>query len=154
LPTSRITTLNAKFVVYILWCLALAVSNLVIGFIIGLLLHLPMPGISVVARNLSDYFITAAQIICIGTPVAFFAMWGRGYLAPLGFVALTLVFAQVIAATGYGSYFPWSIPGLYSGAGGEYKAGLDAVSYGMLALTGITGYLLTIGYWKYADQSK
>lgn len=25
---------------------------------------------------------------------------------PPGFVALTLVFAQIIAATGYGSYFP------------------------------------------------
>lgn len=42
---------------------------------------------------------------------------------------VTLDFSQVIAATGYGTYFPWSIPGLYSGAGGEYKNLLDPLSY-------------------------
>ena len=92
--------------------------------------------------------------ILIGVPIAFFAIWGKGYLAPLGFVALTLVFAQIIAAIGYGSYFPWSIPGLYSGAGGEYKKLLDNYSYAILILTCISGYLAAVVYLKTANQTK
>jgi len=59
---------------------------------------------------LSYYFITTLLTVMVGVPIAFFAMWGKGYLAPLGFVAITMVVAKVIASIGYGSYFPWSIP--------------------------------------------
>lgn len=151
LPVSRTQILNAKFVVYGLWCLGLAVSNLLLGGLTGLLLQLPAPDAGLIGNQLSDYGITTLLTIALGTPIAFFALWGKGYLAPLGFVALTLVFAQVIAATGYGYYFPWSVPGLFSGAGGEFKAQLNAASYAVLALTCIAGYVATTAYWKYAD---
>jgi len=154
LPTSRTKILNAKFGVYVIWCLALVISNLLIAFLIGKFLKLPTADIDLVLTNLKDYFVTTILTILIGFPIAFFAIWGKGYLAPLGFVALTLVFAQVIAATGYGSYFPWSIPGLYSGAGGEYKKLLDNFSYSILTLTGLTGYIMTVVYWKTADHTK
>lgn len=154
LPTSRTTILNAKFLVYVIWCFVLSVSNLLLGFLIGLMLHLPTPEAGILFPLLYDYFITTLLTVLIGVPIAFFAVWGKGYLAPLGFVALTLVFAQVIAATGYGSYFPWSIPGLFSGSGGEYKMLLDFYSYIILALTSIAGYFATVMYWKNADQTK
>lgn len=154
LPTSRTKILNAKFILFVLWCLLLAISNLLVAFALGTLLRLPPMDTSILAHFFSDYFITTALTIIVGVPIAFFALWGKGYLAPLGFVALTLVFAQVIAATGFGSYFPWSVPGLYSGAGGEYKMLLDKYSYGILILTGIAGYLATTIYWKTADQMK
>ena len=154
LPTSRTRILNAKFLVYSAWCLALVISNLFIGIVIGALLQLPFPQPAAVLPLLQDYFITTLLTILIGVPIAFFAIWGKGYLAPLGFVALTLVFAQVIAAVGYGSYFPWSIPGLYSGVGGEYKKLLDYWSYTILSVTAILGYLATIIYWRKADHTK
>lgn len=154
LPTSRTKILNAKFAVYVIWCLALVLSNLLIGLLIGTILQLPTPETNILSPLLIDYFITSFLTILIGVPIAFFAIWGKGYLAPLGFVALTLVFAQIIAATGYGSYFPWSIPGLYSGAGGEYKKLLDNYSYSILVLTCLAGYLATVTYWKTADQTK
>ncbi|GAB3163188.1 ABC transporter permease [Telluribacter humicola] len=154
LPTSRTSILNAKFSLYILWCLALAVSNLLLGLVIGLLLQLPEPVSGDVSQFLLDYFTTTGLTILVGVPIAFFAIWGKGYLAPLGFVALTLVFAQVIAATGYGSYFPWSIPGLYSGAGGEYKDLLDVYSYSILVVVALLGYLSAVLYWTKADQTK
>lgn len=153
LPTSRTKILNAKFTVYVFWCLALVISNLMIGFLIGKILGLPSADKDLVFLNLADYFTTAFLTIVIGVPIAFFAILGKGYLAPLGFVALTLVFAQVIAAAGYGTYFPWSIPGLYSGAGGEYKKLLDNFSYTIILLTGIAGYLMTVLYWTKADQT-
>ena len=154
LPTSRATILNAKFIIYIGWCFALVISNLLIASGFGLILQLPAMENPQLAQAFLSYFITTVLTIIIGTPIAFFAIWGKGYLAPLGVVALTLVFAQVIAATGYGSYFPWSIPGLYSGAGGEYKDLLNNYSYAILALTGIVGYMATIAYWKFADQTQ
>jgi len=154
LPTSRTKILNAKFTVYIIWCLALVVSNLLIGFLIGTILQLPATENNILLSLLTEYFVTTILTILIGVPIAFFALLGKGYLAPLGFVALTLVLAQVIAAIGYGSYFPWSIPGLYSGAGGEYKKLLDNYSYSILILTCIAGYLATVIYWKTADQTK
>ncbi|MEZ4929328.1 MAG: hypothetical protein R2777_04880 [Chitinophagales bacterium] len=57
---------------------------------------------------------------------------------------MTLVSPQVIASLGYGAYFPWSVPGLYSGAGGDYKMLLDNYSYGILILTSIIGYIATV----------
>lgn len=154
LPTSRTKILNAKFILYVIWCTALAVSNLLIGFVLGAALQIPAAGAGQVYTQLADYFITTFLTILLGSPVAFFAIWGKGYLAPLGFVALVLVFAQVVAATGYGYYFPWSVPGLYSGAGGEFRAQLNNLSYTILLLTSLADYLLTVYYWKYADQTK
>lgn len=154
LPTSRTKIINAKFVVYVIWCLALVISNLLIGLLIGTVLHLPATDLNMLVPLLADYFVTTFLTILIGVPIAFFALVGKGYLAPLGFVALTLVLAQVVAAIGYGSYFPWSIPGLYSGAGGAYKNLLDNYSYSILVLTCIAGYMATVTYWKTADQTK
>jgi ABC-type transport system involved in multi-copper enzyme maturation permease subunit len=154
LPTSRTSILNAKFVVYGTWCLALVLFNLLIGYIIGTMLQIVAAETFSVAEQLKNYFTTTLLTILLGTPIAFFAMWGRGYLAPLGFVALALVFSQIIAATGYGYYFPWSVPGLFSGAGGAYKAQLDVVSYAILILTSVAGYAAAISYWKYADHTK
>jgi hypothetical protein len=73
-------------------------------------------------------------------------------MAPLGFVVLTLVFSQIIAATGFGTYFPWAIPGIFSGAAGEMKAGLNAVSYSIVAATGVFGIASALWYWQTADH--
>ncbi|MBK8706235.1 MAG: ABC transporter permease [Saprospiraceae bacterium] len=154
LPISRTKILNAKFIVYTGWCLALAISNLLIGLLIGALLQLPGFEQTIFFETLRVYAATTVLTILLGPPIAFFALWGRGYLAPLGFVALTLVFAQVIAATGFGNYFPWSIPGLYSGAGGEYRDLLNVWSYFILIAASLAGYFATILWWKYADQAK
>jgi ABC-2 type transport system permease protein len=153
LPTSRTKILNAKFAVYVIWCVALVISNLTIGTLIGIALQLDSMTTDQLITGLLDYTITTILTLSLGSLISFFAIWGKGYLAPLGFVALTLVLAQVIAAAGYGTYFPWSIPGLYSGASGEYKAHLDYVSYVILAFTSVVGYFAAIFYWKYSDQS-
>ncbi len=154
LPTSRIKIINAKFIIYILWCFALAISNQLLGLLIGNILQLHDLNSALYFSHLYNYFITALLTLIIGTPIAFFAIWGKGYLAPLGFVALTLVFAQVIAAAGFGTYFPWAIPGLFSGSGGDYKEDLNVTSYIILVCTGIAGYFTTCLYFKHADYSK
>ncbi|MCB0696243.1 MAG: ABC transporter permease, partial [Chitinophagaceae bacterium] len=154
LPASKTNILNAKFVVYLVWCILLAVSNLLVGLLIGLALQLPLTETGWIAAGMSTYGLTGVMTIFLGSPIALFAIWGKGYMPPLGFVALTLVFAQVIGAAGYGAYFPWSVPGLYSGSGGAYKEQLNGLSYGILVLMSIAGYFATVLYWRYADQKK
>lgn len=154
LPTSRRGILNAKFTVYSLWCLALATSNLLVSALVGLFMGLPASTPGILGPLLLHYYVTTGLTIVAILPVAFFALWGRGFLSPLGFVALTLVFAQIIAATGQGAYFPWAVPGLYSGASGAVSSGLSRLSYLLLFLTALAGYAITTFYWSYADHTK
>jgi ABC-2 type transport system permease protein len=155
LPISRAKIINAKFFYYIIWCVALVVSNLLLGILIGLVLHLPGWNTEIFFNNLNIYFLTTVLIILLNTPVAFFAIFGKGYIAPLGFVAILLVLAQIFGALGFGNYFPWAIPGIYSGSGGaDMKAGLNSLSFLIIIITSIIGYFCTIFWWKYSDQTK
>ena len=150
LPTSRSTILNAKFIIYFLWCLALVLCNLVLGIPIGMVSGIGPFEFS--GGSIQVYFITTVLVALLGMPIAFFALWGKGYLAPLGFVAFTLVISQVIAAVGYGHYFPWAIPGLYSGSAGEYKALLNTGSYLILVVISMMGYAGAHWWWNKMDQ--
>lgn len=154
LPTSRVQILKAKFILYFLWCLGLTLSNLIIGMAVAFILDLPGLGSDFFGPLLAMYFMTSILSIFVGTPVALIAVWTKGYFGPLGFVAMVLVLSQILAAVGWGWFFPWSVPGLFSGAGGDFKEQLNLVSYSIVFITGVTGYLCTIYYWKYVDQVK
>jgi ABC-2 type transport system permease protein len=154
LPTSKSKILNAKFIIYCLWSLALAVVNVVLGMAIGMVLRFPGFELGNILVYLKDYFTTTLLTILLGPPIAFFSIWGKGYLAPLGILVLTVVFSQIIAAVGYGHYFPWAVPALFSGAVGEYKERLNVMSYFILFMVAVVGYYATIVYWKYADHYK
>lgn len=155
LPISRTKILNAKFIYYIVWCFALVLSNLLLGLCIGFLLRLPGWDSVMFLNNIQIYFTTTILIILLNTPIAFFAIYGKGFMTPLGVVAILLVLAQIFGALGIGNYFPWAIPGIYSGSGGaDLKAGLDLLSYLILVMTSIIGYFSTILWWKYSDQTK
>lgn len=152
LPTSRSKIINAKFIVYLLWCIALVTSNLLLGLIVGKLVGLSNLGADVFISHLKVYFLTTLLVMALGTPISFFALWGKGYMAPVGFVALSLVFSQIIGAVGVGHYFPWSLPGLYSGAAGIYKSSINGWSFVILSIVSMIGYLATQLWWKVADQ--
>ena len=153
LPISRTKILNAKFIIYIIWCLGLAISDLIIGFIVGKMLNLSGWEYSVIFEIIKIYFITVLLTIALGTWISFFALWGKGYLSPIGFLLVILMLAQFIPYLGWGHYFPWSIPGIYCGAAGEeFKNLLNEWSYLSLFFTCMLGYILTISWWKYSDQ--
>ncbi len=155
LPISRAKIINAKFLYYIIWCVALVTSNLLLGLLIGFVLHLPGWSFDIFTNSMIVYTVTTILIILLNTPIAFFAIFGKGYMAPLGFVAILLVLAQIIGALGFGNYFPWAIPGIYSGSGGaDMKAGLNFFSFLILVITSIIGYFSTVFWWKYSDQTK
>jgi ABC-type transport system involved in multi-copper enzyme maturation permease subunit len=155
LPISRTKILNAKFIYYILWCVALVVSNLMLGLFFGILLRLPGWDYIQFSNNIHVYFVTTLMIIALNIPIAFFALVGKGFMTPLGIVAILLVLAQIFGALGFGNYFPWAVPGIYSGSGGaEMKSGLNSLSYLIILFTSIAGYTGTILWWKYSDETK
>lgn len=153
LPVSRTGIMNAKFLYYSIWCLLIAVYNLAFGMILGFFIGLPDFTWQGFLQHLNHYFITTLMVIILNAVVALFALIGKGYLLPLGFVIMMLVFAQILGALGFGIYFPWSVPGIFSGsAGTDLKDQLDFLSFAILNLTGFLGYFGTIYRWKYADH--
>ena len=131
-----------------------SISNLLLGLFIARILNLPGWEIQIILQNLTIYFFTALLTILLGTIVSFFALWSRGYLAPLGLLVITLIFAQIIPIIGCWYYFPWSIPSIYSGAAGEeLKSVLNSWSYILLILTAFLGYLFSTLCLKFRDQT-
>lgn len=153
LPSSRSSILNAKYITYLAWCLALAVANLLIGGLVGLALGLDGLGIGAVSPSLGRYFITTLMVAALGTPVSFMGLWGRGYLAPIGLVVLMLVLSQIVGALGMGHYFPWAIPGLYSGINEAMRSTLDTWSFVIVGGVALLGYGASHWWWNRADQT-
>ena len=96
---------------------------------------------------------TTGLTILLVTPIAFAASAGRGYLPPMGAAILALILAQLVAAAGWGAYFPWSIPALYSGMAGPAYADLGAISYLIVFLASLAGFAATFAWWERADQA-
>jgi len=68
-------------------------------------------------------------------------------------MVFTLVLAQIIAATGYGQFFPWSIPTLASGIDGSDNSMIENISIIIVLLTSALGLEDTMFWWRYADQN-
>ncbi len=108
---------------------------------------------SLVAGAAAHMAITGLLTIALMAPMAFLASAGRGYLPPLGFALLTVFLAQVLAAMGWGAWFPWSVPALYSGLGGPSAEPPGSGSFGVVALTSIVGAVATFAWWERADHT-
>jgi ABC-type transport system involved in multi-copper enzyme maturation permease subunit len=152
-PVSRTTILLAKFVVVGLWSIVLTVAIYAIGLVLGAIVGLPQGTPTLFKQGSITLAVTAGLVIVDVIPVALFASIGRGYLLPMGLMLLILALANVIAILGWGSYFPWSVPGMYAGLSGK-AGGLEAASYWIVILTGLAGMVATYLWWNHADQNR
>lgn len=153
LPTSRSTIVLAKFVVVMLWSAALTVIIYLIGLGVGAAIALPPASVEIFWQGTVTMVITACLTIALVTPIAFFASAGHGYLLPMGVAILALILAQVVAATGWGEYFPWSVPALRTGMAGPQYEQLGMISYAIVILTSLAGMIGTFVWWELADQT-
>lgn len=151
LPISRNMIVLSKFIVIFLWCSILSIFVLILGLIVGEVVNIPGWSLDIMVQGTLVFIVCSILTILLSTPVALLASIGRGYLSPLGFMVLTIVLAQIIAATGYGHLFPWSIPALASGVTGS--AIIEDISVIIIILTSTTGLIGTMFWWSYADQS-
>jgi len=149
-PVPRASILLAKFAVSAAWSVALSLVIIALGLGMGALIGLPQGSAEVILQGLLRAIIVAGLTIVVVMPFALFASIGRGYLLPVGVAILALIMANVVAIAGWGEYFPWAIPGLYS----QPKSILPAASYWVVIFTGLAGIAATYLWWKLADQSR
>lgn len=151
LPYHRTTIAIAKFFTVSIVALLLSAHVTVLGIFIGSFIGLPGWSSAVLMNGLVVLLITTILTILLSLPAAFFACWGRGYLAPLGFIIFMVVVAQVVAAIGYGHYFPWAVPALFSGVAGEEPV-LPWSSLLIVLSTSLAGVAATLAWWLWADH--
>jgi ABC-2 type transport system permease protein len=153
LPTPRYVVVIAKFILVALWSTVLTVVIYLMGLGVGTAVTLPPVSAEVFWQGTSAAAVTASLTMGLATPIAFVASAGRGYLAPMGVAILAVILAQIIAAAGWGEYFPWSVPALYAGMAGPEYAHLGIISYVMVILASLTGIIGTFAWWELADQT-
>ena len=154
LPTSRENIVTAKLLVMTAWVFAVSLWIYLAGLLIGSLVDIPGWTTGLAWQSFIDLIATAGMTLLLMTPVAFIASMGRGYLPPLGWAVLTIFFSQIIAATGWGDWFPWAVPDLFSGAAGPRGELIGVHSYVLVIVAGITGLAATFYWWRSADQTR
>ena len=154
LPTPRIAIVAAKFAVAGVWCVLLAGYTYVLGLAIGTVLGLPGWSAGTAGRGLVVLLATAAMAVLLVAPFALAASAGRGYLAAVAVMVATVFTAQIIALLGYGPYFPWSVPALYSGVAGADQPAPGLLGYLLVVAVGTAGVFATAAWWRNADQSR
>ena len=139
LPTSRAAVVTAKFIVAFGWCFLLATQLVVIGLLFGTLLGLPGWSTDTALHGVGTVLATALLTVTLATTNGLVASVGRGYLPAVGAIFVSLFAAQVIAALGFGAWFPWSVPSLLSGVDGPEQASPGALGIAEVVVVGIAG---------------
>ncbi len=154
LPTSREAIVTAKFVVIAVWTLTMTLFIFGMGLGVGTLVVIPGWSAELFHTAFVDVLGAAALTIALLPFVAFLAGVGRGYLPPFGWMIFTMVLAQIAAITGWGDWFPWSVPALFSGAAGPRAGLLGPHSYMLVVITSLVGLVATFYWWRNADQTR
>lgn len=154
LPTPREVTVTAKFIVIIVWTLALTLVTFLIGLIVGALVSIP--GWSGELLGIAFVGVLGSTLLnmLLLPYVALLASTGRGYIPPFGWTILMVGLAQIAIVMGWGDWFPWAVPGLFSGAAGPRSELLGMHSYIIVLISSAIGLTLTFYWWRNADQTK
>jgi ABC-2 type transport system permease protein len=157
LPTSRLSIVFAKVIAAAAWSIALILFVFVLILGIGAALQLPEWSEATCINGLVSILVTAFLTILTCITFGLVASITRGYLPAAGGIFLVLLLGQVFSRLGYGQFFPWTVPMLYSGAAealtGGAPAPLGLISYLLVGLTGILSYIVTATWWRNADQT-
>ncbi len=154
LPTARGTIVSAQFIVIVVWALAVTWLVFGLGLLVGNLVVIPGWSKELFGSKLVDILGCAVLTLGLIPFVALLASTGRGYLPPFGWTILTVALAQFAAITGWGDWFPWAIPALFSGAAGPRSNWLGLHSYVILILSSVIGLAATFWWWRNADQTR
>lgn len=153
LPTPRGVIVAAKFMIATAWCGLLTVYICALGLCIGLALGIPGVPAGAFWHGLGRLAIAALLTTAVTTSFGLAASVGRGHLPGVAALFAAVFTAQVVAALGYGPWYPYSVPALYAGIAGPQGAGpglFGFASVGVLAIVSVAG---TIGWWHRADHN-
>lgn len=154
IPTPRSTIVGAKFVVMTLLGVGLTLYIFGVGLVVATAVAIPGWSLALVGQAFVSVVGAALLTLALMPCIAFFASLGRGYLLPFGWTFLTVFLANIIAYTGWGDWFPWTVPALFSGAAGPRGEQLGVHSYLLVLLTVVAGTVATFVWWQRADQAR
>ena len=153
LPTTRAAIVCAKFAAGAVWCLILTGYTLLVGLVIGGLLELHGWTGAALLGGSTRVLLTAVMTIALVTSFAVAASIGRGYLPAVGALFGALFTAQIVAALGYGHWYPYSVPALYSGLAGIDQPPPTVVGY-FGVVVAVASIAATALWWRNADHAQ
>ena len=151
LPTSRTTIVTAKLLVISVWSLTIALLMLGGAILLGWLIKLPGWSTQLLIDNGLRVLAAAAMAVLLAWVVAWVANLTRSYFSPIGLLVFAVAFGQIASVLGWGAYFPWAIPAIYSNPSSAVELG--PVSFAIVIVTGLVGVAGTLAWWRYADHS-
>ena len=154
LPTSREAIVTAKFIIIPIWSMIVTLLVFSVGIVVGILVVIPGWSEQLLITSFLNILGSAALTIPLMSLVALLASAGRGYLPPFGWTIFTLAMANLAAILGWGDWFPWAVPALFSGAAGPRDELLGIHSYMVVILTSLIGLAATYWWWRNADQTR
>ncbi len=154
LPVERVWIVMTKFIAGTLWVFIILITLYLSVLLAGTILQLDGWSQLSPEKVIRLTLPVTAMSLMISFPVAAIASLGRGYMAPIAFVILMVVAAQIFGALGYGAYFPWAIPGLYANISKNGSLQLDIISYLIVALAGAVGVIATVWVWYRQEPGK
>ncbi len=154
LPTSRAAIVGAKFTIIALLGLGLTLYIFGLGLIVATAVDIPGWSPQLVVQAFISVLGAAGLTLALMPFVALLASLGRGYLPPFGWTILTLFLANIVAYTGWGDWFPWTVPALFSGAAGPRADQLGVHSYLLVTVALLIGTAATFLWWQRADQAR
>ncbi len=154
LPVSRLNIVLAKFVIVFFWSLLLLLLQYGCSIVMGLLIQLDGWTPELFRDRTTVYTVSALLTILLFPVITFITCISRGFLLAVGVSILLLIVTQFvyIGMPGITPWFPWAIPGLYSGVAGPGSPSPQVFSYIILGLTSLLGIAGTVAWWRYADQ--
>jgi len=154
LPTSRTSIVAAKFVVVAAWSALLTSYTFAVGIVVAAILRLPGWSWSVIGTGLFQLLAAVAMTVGLVCVLALATSAGRGYLTGIAAMILIVFTAQVVAALGYGQYYPWSVPALYIGVAGPAAGHVGVAGVAGVIVVALASVAATLAWWRHADQTR
>ena len=152
IPTPRLATVAAKFLVIAAWSIAVTAVVPLVALPVGFALGLDGWEPGLLPQTLGQLFVASSLTVILVTPFALAASAWRGYLPAVGVMLVAMVLAQVLAQVGAGPWFPWSVPALATGIAAAAVGAIGPQSVVLVLVTSIGGAALTGAWWVLADQ--
>jgi ABC-2 type transport system permease protein len=154
LPVPRVAFVIAKLVVLGVWIMLLTLWIAGLGLAVGAAVDIPGGSAELNWTSFQTLLGIGLLNFLLMPFVALAASAGRGYLPPVGWAFLTTVFAQISVVLGWGDWFPWAVPALFSGMAGPRAEQVGTHSYVLVIATFVVGVALTVWWWRDADQAR
>ena len=150
LPVSKGSIASAKLMVLLAWAVVLSTAVSAVALLLGVASGLP-PLMTSVIWELGRLWIVVFSTCLLATTVALVASVGRGYLPPIGAVALLVTAAQISVAFGAGGWFPYAVPGLLAVASTGQAAPPQMLQLALVPVTALVVARLTVRWWHGAE---